>query len=76
MQVRVQKWGNDLAIRIPQSFASEIGIDQDSLVEITFVDEMLLIKPVPEQADTLEALLMQITDENIHREQDMGLTAP
>jgi hypothetical protein len=37
---------------------------------------MLLIKPVPEQADTLEALLMQITDENIHREQDMGPTAP
>jgi antitoxin MazE len=72
MQVRVQKWGNDLAIRIPPSFVSEIGIEQDSLVEITLVDETLVIMPVPAQENTLEDLLEQITEENIHREQDMG----
>jgi len=72
MQARIQKWGNSLAIRIPKSFAMEIGIDQDSLVEISLVDENLVITPLGEPEITLESLLAQITEDNVHHEQDMG----
>ena len=31
MQSRVQKWGNSLALRIPKSFATEIGLAEDQV---------------------------------------------
>ena len=34
MITNVTKWGNSLAIRIPKPFADEIGIDQNSKVDI------------------------------------------
>ena len=29
MKTRIQKWGNSLALRIPKSFANEVGLEQD-----------------------------------------------
>ncbi len=37
MRTRVQKWGNSLALRIPKTFASEEGLADDTLVEVTLV---------------------------------------
>ena len=34
MKTRIQKWGNSLALRIPKSFANEVGLEQDSPVEV------------------------------------------
>ena len=34
MKTRIQKWGNSLALRIPKSFAHEVGLEQDSQVEV------------------------------------------
>jgi antitoxin MazE len=59
-------------VRIPKSFASEVGIGHDSLVELSLVDGRLVVTPVPNGAVTLEALLAGITDTNIHREVDTG----
>lgn len=33
MKTRVQKWGNSLALRIPKSFANDVGLEKDSAVE-------------------------------------------
>lgn len=33
MLTHIQKWGNGLALRIPQSVAREIGLSKDSSVE-------------------------------------------
>jgi antitoxin MazE len=38
MQSRVQTWGNSLALCIPKSFATEIGLADDTPVEISLVD--------------------------------------
>jgi len=72
MRTRVQKWGNSLAVRIPKSFAAEVGIGQDSPVELSLVDGRLVVTPTPVRAVTLEALLAGITDTDIHREVDTG----
>jgi antitoxin MazE len=72
MQSRVQKWGNSLALRIPKSFATEIGLADDTPVEISLVEGKLVIAPLPVQSYSLEELLARITPENIHREQDTG----
>ena len=68
MKTRVQKWGNSLALRIPKPFAIEVGLDRGSTVEISTIDGKLVIAPVVEPALTLEHLLAQVTEDNLHTE--------
>ena len=72
MKTRVQKWGNSLALRIPKAFALEVGLHRDSPVEMSMVDGKLVIEPVVESALTLEHLLAQVTEDNIHTEVEIG----
>jgi antitoxin MazE len=72
MQSRVQKWGNSLALRIPKSFATEIGLADETPVEISLVEGKLVIAPLPIPTYSLEELLAGITENNIHSEQDTG----
>jgi antitoxin MazE len=72
MKTRVQKWGNSLALRIPKSFASEVGLDPDSSVEMSLKDGKLVVVPSEKSKFTLRQLLAQVTDENLHREVDTG----
>jgi antitoxin MazE len=72
MQSRVQKWGNSLALRIPKSFAVEIGLADEALVEIVLENGRLVITPAVPATYSLEELLAQVTDENLHHEQQSG----
>ena len=72
MRTRVQKWGNSLALRIPKPFAAEIGLRQNSPVEMSLVDGQLVILPVVEPTLTLEHLLAQVTEDNLHGEVETG----
>ncbi|MFL6195295.1 MAG: AbrB/MazE/SpoVT family DNA-binding domain-containing protein [Thermoanaerobaculia bacterium] len=72
MRTRIQRWGNSLALRIPKPFAAEAGLDQQSEVDVSVVDGVLVIKPCPEPSLTLEELLAGVTDENLHREIETG----
>lgn len=72
MQSRIQKWGNSLALRIPKSFAQEVGIERDAQVDVSLEDGKLVIEPISKPALTLEQLLSQVTEDNIHHEVDTG----
>ena len=72
MRKRVQKWGNSLALRIPKAFATEIGLQRNSPVEVSLVNGQLVIVPVVEPVLTLEYLLAQVTEHNLHGEIDTG----
>ncbi len=72
MKTRVQKWGNSLALRIPKSFASEVGLQSESPVEVTMADGKLVIAPVTKHELTLKQLLAKVTPENIHHEVETG----
>ncbi|MBI4284410.1 MAG: AbrB/MazE/SpoVT family DNA-binding domain-containing protein [Chloroflexi bacterium] len=72
MQSRVQKWGNSLAVRIPKAFAHEIGLEGDAKVNISLEDGRLIVEPVRESPVTLERLLAQVTETNIHHEVNTG----
>ena len=75
MQSRIQKWGNSLALRIPKSFAREIGLDRDVSVNVSLEDGKLIVVPIAKSPVTLERLLEQITEDNIHREVYTGTPA-
>ncbi len=71
MKVQIQKWGNSLALRIPKSFALETNIEQGSTVEVALEKGQITVKPVKDEI-TLESLLVDITEENLHTEIDFG----
>ena len=72
MRIRIQKWGNSLALRIPKSFAVEVGLQKETAVEISMVDGKLVIAPIAKPTQTLEQLLARVTEENLHHEVDSG----
>jgi antitoxin MazE len=72
MRTRVQKWGNSLALRIPKSFAAEVGLRKEAPVEISLADGELVIRPVAGPKLTLKQLLAKVTKENLHHEVDTG----
>jgi antitoxin MazE len=72
MRTRVQKWGNSLALRIPKAFAAEVGLQNESAVEILLADGKLVIAPVVKPKLTLRQLLAQVTEDNLHHEVDSG----
>ena len=72
MRSRVKKWGNSLALRIPKPFAAEIGLQRNSPVEMSLVGGRLVIVPVVEPTPTLERLLAQVSEDNLHGETETG----
>jgi antitoxin MazE len=72
MKVRVQRWGNSLAVRIPKSFATETRIQQDTEVELSIDKGRLIISPVAPRVITLDELLDGVTPGNLHGEFETG----
>lgn len=72
MRAKIQRWGSSLAVKIPKPFAEEAGLKPQSAVEITAVQGSLVLTPCPKPAWSLEDLLDQITDDNLHEEVDTG----
>lgn len=72
MEVRVKRWGNSLALRIPKPLAIEVGLEDDSRVELSLVDGKLVITPWLGSELELDDLLCRISEENLHREVETG----
>jgi antitoxin MazE len=72
MRTNIQKWGNSLAVRIPKAFASDLGIDQNAPVDLSMEDGALVLRPALESNYSLDNLLAQVTDDNIHPVVDWG----
>ena len=71
IQARIQKWNDSLAIHIPKPFALEIGLEQNSLVVVSILDDKLVLEPV-RPLYSLEELLEYVTPHNLHREIETG----
>ena len=72
MESRIGKWGNSLALRIPQTLATQLGLRLNSTVELASVEDKLVVTPVEPRVSELDALLAEITDANIHGEIETG----
>lgn len=70
MESRVMKWGNSLGVRIPHSIAKDLGIKENTPVEISVEDDCLTVRP--SKTFNLDTLLSRITSKNVHKEFDTG----
>lgn len=74
MSANIAKWGNSLAIRIPQNIAREINVTEGSEVDFSVKDGSLIIQPTKKRKRySLSELVSQITPENSHDEIDSGV---
>lgn len=72
MRTRVKSWGNSLALRIPNPFATEVGMEPDIAIEVSLEDGKLVVIPVVEPGLSLGCLLAQVTEDNLHCEVETG----
>lgn len=73
MVATIAKWGNSLAIRIPQNLAKEINLAEGCQVQLVLIDGKLTIEPITRRRYSLEELIEAITPENVHTEIDTGV---
>ncbi len=72
MRIKIQKWGNSLAMRIPKAFAFQSNIKQDEYVNLTLENDRIIVEPEIEKTFTLEELVGGIKKSNLHNEMDFG----
>jgi len=68
MVATVAKWGNSLALRIPQHIVKKIQLTEGAEVDLVVIDGNLVIKPRFRKRYSLEELVDAITPENLHSE--------
>jgi antitoxin MazE len=68
MRTRTTRWGNSIALRVPKAFAEELGLHHGAPVEMTIEAGRLVVRRIPEEPVTLEALLAKVTDDTVHSE--------
>ena len=72
MHVKLRKWGNSAAVRIPAATLAAANLRVDDPVEVREEGGRIVIEPVRVPAPSLQDLLGGITDENLHDERDWG----
>ena len=69
MRATVRKWGNSLALRIPNGLAEDAHLCEGVEVDLAVEGDRLVVAPVASPEVSLETLLAGITPENVHGEQ-------
>jgi antitoxin MazE len=68
---KIAKWGNSLAVRIPQEAAQKLGLTEGSEVSVLVKDQALTIRRA-RRITTLDELLDGVTPANAGGEIDSG----
>ncbi len=68
----VKKWGNSLAVRIPTVVAQDLGLSENSSVQIFSDGNIATIKPKKRKKVSLDKLVAAITPDNLHKEVNWG----
>jgi antitoxin MazE len=71
MQSVIKKWGNSLALRLPQQLASGLSLTEGATVDISVENAALVIRPTRKRYKLAE-LLANHKREQTHREVDWG----
>ena len=71
MQAQIDRWGDSLAVRIPQALAAEAQLEEGAPVELAFVDGRLIVTPL-RRTYRLALLVAAVTPQNRHAETDWG----
>jgi len=71
-ETTVSKWGNSLAIRIPQSLAKEAKLAEGDSVAMDLDAKGRIVLSSARKTYRLSDLVARISPKNLHRETDWG----
>ena len=71
-ETTVAKWGNSLAVRIPQGLAKEARIGEGDSLTLALQDDGTIVLRSNRRRYDLKDLVSRITPKNRHRETDWG----
>ena len=74
MTLKIKKWGNSLALRLPVDVLASLSLVEDSQVSISVLDKQLLIKPLSLRSSRLTKLVADIKSDKIPPLVDWGKT--
>ncbi|WP_035512632.1 AbrB/MazE/SpoVT family DNA-binding domain-containing protein [Halalkalibacillus halophilus] len=69
---KVQKWGNSLAIRIPNHYAKSLGVENGSELELRLLDDEMVVKPINTKPTLDDLLAKTECKKNPHLDYDFG----
>lgn len=73
MQATIQKWGNSQGIRIAKAFLEALGMMENDIVELSRVDDNIVISKVKEKKEpTLEDIFKEYDGKSAAEEFDWG----
>ena len=72
MHVRVQKWGNSLAVRIPKPLAEDAEVQEGTILNLAVSEGVVVATPVKKRKWSLKQLLAKVSKKNLHAEVDFG----
>ena len=71
MRVKVLKWGDSLAVRLPEHVVEGAGLVDGSAVEISVQGSAIVLSPIQKRCG-LDELLAGYKPEHRHKEVDWG----
>ena len=72
MRTKIVRWGNSLGLRIPKSFAEEMGVSDETPVDLSLEEGRLVIRAAKPKILVLDDLLADVKKSNLHGETDTG----
>jgi antitoxin MazE len=72
MHVRVRKWGNSLAIRIPKPLAEDSEVKEGTVLNLAISEGKVVATPIQKKRLSLKQLLAKVNKKNLHEEIDFG----
>ena len=75
MHVRVRKWGNSLAVRIPKPLAEDAEVKEGTVLNLAVSGGKVVATPVQKKKLSLRQLLAKVNRKNLHAEVDSGRSA-
>ena len=71
-ETQIAKWGNSLAIRIPQTVAKDAGLAEGDQLELKVNKQGQIVLRPAKPRYKLSELLAGVTPQNLHGETDWG----
>jgi antitoxin MazE len=72
MHVRVQKWGNSLAVRIPKPLAKDAKVEEGTVLNLAVSEGKIIATPVKKNKQSLQQMLAKVSRKNLHAEVESG----
>ncbi len=72
MEVHTGRLNQGLTLTIPEAFAAELGLEANSLVDVSVRGSAIIVRPSTQAPARLDDLLARVTEANRHDEIDTG----